>query len=150
MKIAIDADEFGLSLKRVILELLTEKGVSFEDLAYLSSHQADYPDVALHLALQIRQGGFDRGILICGTGLGMAMVANKVRGIFAGTCHDVYTAERLRKSNDAQILCLGAQVVGPEAAKTIVSAWLASEFQGGRSARKVTRIREIEDEQFDG
>jgi ribose 5-phosphate isomerase B len=83
-------------------------------------------------------------VLICGTGLGMAMVANKVEGIFAGVCHDVYSAERLRKSNDAQILTLGARVVGPELAKTIVSAWLKSEFEAGRSLPKVERMRELE------
>ncbi len=150
MSIAIDADEYGLELKRVLCGLLAERGVPFEDLAYLSSHEADYPDVALNLALQVQQGRFDRGILICGTGLGMAMVANKVRGIFAGACHDVYSAERLRKSNDAQVICLGALVVGSESAKTIISAWLAAEFQGGRSERKVARMRAIEKEMCDG
>ncbi len=150
MSIAIDADEYGLELKQVLCGLLAERGVPFEDLAYLNSHQADYPDVALNLARQVQQGRFDRGILICGTGLGMAMVANKVRGVFAGTCHDVYSAERLRKSNDAQIITLGAAIVGPELAKTIICAWLDSEFQGGRSQRKVERMRAIEAEMHDG
>ena len=150
MSIAIDADECGLELKRVLCGLLAERGVPFEDLAYLDSHQADYPDVALNLARQVQEGRFDRGILICGTGLGMAMVANKVRSVFAGTCHDVYSAERLRKSNDAQIITLGAAIVGPELAKTIICAWLASEFQGGRSKRKVARMRAIEKEMCDG
>ncbi len=150
MSIAIDADEYGLELKQVLCGLLAERGVPFEDLAYLNSHQADYPDVALNLARQVQKGRFDRGILICGTGLGMAMVANKVRGVFAGTCHDVYSAERLRKSNDAQIITLGAAIVGPELAKTIICAWLDSEFQGGRSQRKVERMRAIEAEMHDG
>jgi ribose 5-phosphate isomerase B len=139
-----------LELKQVLCGLLAERGVPFEDLAYLNSHQADYPDVALNLARQVQQGRFVRGILICGTGLGMAMVANKVRGVFAGTCHDVYSAERLRKSNDAQIITLGAAIVGPELAKTIICAWLDSEFQGGRSQRKVERMRAIEAEMHDG
>jgi ribose 5-phosphate isomerase B len=149
VNIAIDADEYGLELKRVLCGLLIERGVPLEDLAYLDSHQADYPDVALNLARQVQEGRFDRGILICGTGLGMAMVANKVRGVFAGTCHDVYSAERLRKSNDAQIITLGAAIVGPELAKAIICAWLASEFQGGRSERKVARMRAIEQEMCD-
>ena len=149
MSIAIDADEYGLELKQVLCGLLAERGVPFEDLAYLNSHQADYPDVALNLARQVQKGRFDRGILICGTGLGMAMVANKVRGVFAGTCHDVYSAERLRKSNDAQIITLGAAIAGPELAKVIISAWLDSEFQGGRSQRKVERMRAIEAEMHD-
>jgi ribose 5-phosphate isomerase B len=150
VSIAIDADEYGLALKQVLCGLLAERGVPFEDLAYLSSHQADYPDVALHLARQVQMGRFDRGILICGTGLGMAMVANKVRGVFAGPCHDVYSAERLRKSNDAQIIALGALVVGPELAKMIICAWLDAEFEGGRSQRKVERMRAIETETYDG
>jgi len=150
MRIAIDADENALELKQVLCELLAERGVQFEDLAYLDSHRADYPDVALNLARQVREGRFDRGILICGTGLGMAMVANKVRGVFAGPCHDVYSAERLRKSNDAQIITLGSLVVGTELAKTIICAWLGSEFEGGRSQRKVERMRAIESELRDG
>ncbi len=150
MSIAIDADEYGLEMKQVLCGLLAERGVPFEDLAYLNSHRADYPDVALNLARQVQKGRFDRGILICGTGLGMAMVANKVRGVFAGPCHDVYSARRLRKSNDAQIITLGASVVGPELAKMIICAWLESEFQGGRSQQKVERMRAIEAEMYDG
>jgi ribose 5-phosphate isomerase B len=96
------------------------------------------------LAKRVSGKEFDRGVLICGTGLGMAMVANKVEGIFAGTCHDVYSAERLCKSNDAQIITMGARVIGPELAKSIVSAWLKSNFEGGRSLPKVRRMRELE------
>jgi ribose 5-phosphate isomerase B len=96
------------------------------------------------LARRIANREFDRGVLICGTGLGMAMIANKVEGVYAGVCHDVYSAERLRKSNNAQILTMGARVLGPELAKTIVSAWVRSEFEGGGSAPKVDRMRELE------
>ena len=116
---------------------------------YIDSYpDQHYPDVAYHLAKKIQAGQYDRGILICGTGLGMAIAANKVKGVYAGSCNDVYCAERLQKSNNAQILTLGAQVTGPESAKIIVSAWLGSEFQGGRSLVKVTRIQEIEEEIF--
>jgi len=94
----------------------------------------------------VAKGEFDRGVLICGTGLGMAMIANKVEGIYAGVCHDVYSAERLRKSNNAQILTLGARVIGPEAAKSVVTAWIHSEFEAGRSLPKVSRMRELESE----
>lgn len=146
MNIAIDADCNGLELKRTICDFLKEKGIKFKDLAYLDSHQADYPDVGFNLAKEVQKGDFDRGILICGTGLGMAMCANKIKGIFAGSAHDVYSAQRLRKSNDAQIICLGAQVVGPQLAITIIEAWLDSEFQSGRSAPKVKRMRQLEDE----
>ncbi|MGW8316402.1 MAG: RpiB/LacA/LacB family sugar-phosphate isomerase, partial [Bacteroidales bacterium] len=90
----------------------------------------------------------DRAILICGTGLGMAMMANKVEGVFAGTCHDVYSAERLRASNNAQVLTMGARVVGEELAKTIVDAWLKAEFQEGRSTPKVNTMRNLEKDSF--
>jgi ribose 5-phosphate isomerase B len=108
----------------------------------------DYPDVGFNLAQRVAAGEFDRGILICGTGLGMCIVANKVPGVYAGVCHDVYSAERLRKSNDAQIITMGGRVIGSELAKTVVTAWLQSEFEPERSARKVTRMREIEEQQF--
>jgi ribose 5-phosphate isomerase B len=144
MRIAIDSDDAGTELKRVISEHLRSLGADVEDLDLLKSSKVDYPDIGYHLARRVGDKEFDRGVLICGTGLGMAMVANKVEGIFAGACHDVYSAERLRKSNDAQILTLGARVVGSELAKTIVSAWLKSEFEAGRSSPKVERMRELE------
>jgi len=144
MRIAIDSDDAGMELKRVISEHLRSLGADVEDLDLLKSSKVDYPDIGYNLARRVGDKEFDRGVLICGTGLGMAMVANKVEGIFAGACHDVYSAERLRKSNDAQILALGARVVGSELAKTIVSAWLKSEFEAGRSLPKVERMRELE------
>ena len=148
MRIAIDCDPNGIELKDKILSFLNERpDVEAEDLRYLADHpEQDYPDVALHMALAIREKKYDRGILICGTGLGMAMTANKAEGIYAGTCHDVYSAERLVKSNDAQVLCLGAFVIGVESAKKIVEAFVSSVYEGGRSARKVQRLREIERE----
>lgn len=148
MKIAIDCDQAAIELKRVLLDHLKSKGVEVADLDYLKTHDVDYPDVAFNLANQIREQRFDRGILLCGTGLGMAMCACKVRGVYAGTCHDVYSAERVRKSNDAQIITMGARVVGPELAKTVIDAWLASEFAGGGSQRKVERMRQLEEESF--
>jgi ribose 5-phosphate isomerase B len=146
MKIAIDSDSNGLELKRVLCEFLQDKGIEFSDLSYLDSNQVDYPDIGYNLAGKIQKGEFDRGILICGTGLGMAMCANKVPGVYAGAAHDVYSAERLIKSNDAHIICLGAQVVGPQLALILIKSWLESEFQGGRSAPKVERMRQLEKE----
>lgn len=149
MKIAIDSDKNGIELKKILIQHLSEIEYDITDLSYLDMHdQEDYPDVAINLANEIKNNKFERGILICGTGLGMAMCANKVPGIFAGTCSDVYSAERLVKSNDAQILCLGALVLGPELAKSIVSAWVNSTFQGGRSLPKVERMREIDHDRF--
>lgn len=99
-----------------------------------------YPDIAYKVASAIASGKFERGILICGTGIGMAIVANKVPGVRAAVCHDPYSAERARKSNNAQILTMGARVIGPELGKTILKIWLESEFTGGPSAEKVKRI----------
>ena len=149
MRVAIDSDGNGSELKGVLYVFLKQKGIDVVDLCYLDKHSnGDYPDVAFNLAEKIQAGKFERGILICGTGLGMAICANKVEGVFAGACSDVYSAERLRKSNDAQVLALGALVVGREQAKTIVAAWLNAEFQGGRSLPKVEKIRELEQQSF--
>ncbi len=149
MKILIDADDAATGLKKVIVDHLKDKGVQVEDLDYLGGNPgAAYPEVAFNLAKKVQAGNLDRAILICGTGLGMAMMANKVEGVFAGVCHDVYSAERLRASNNAQVLTMGARVVGEELAKTIVDAWLKAEFQGGRSAPKVDSMRKLEKESF--
>lgn len=150
LKIAIDCDEAAIDLKKVLCDHLKKQGVRVTDLDYMGRQKADYPEIGFHLAREIQKGRYDRGILICGTGLGMAMIANKVEGVFAGTCHDVYSAERLKKSNDAQVLTLGARVIGPELAKMVVDAWIGSEFQGGGSAPKVERMRELERESFRG
>ena len=150
MKVVIDCDDAAIDLKKVIVGHLEKKGVEVTDLDYLGSHPgAYYPKIGYNLALKIQDGSFQRGILICGTGLGMAMIANKVRGVYAGVCHDVFSAERLRKSNDAQVLTMGARVIGPELAKTIVSAWLESEFQGGGSQPKVDQMRALEKQSFE-
>jgi ribose 5-phosphate isomerase B len=144
MRVAIDSDDAGVDLKKIILDHLQALHFEVEDLNLIGNRKVDYPDVGHNLATRVASKEFDRGILICGTGLGMAMIANKVEGIYAGVCHDVYSAERLSKSNDAQILTMGARVVGPELAKSVVSAWMSSQFQGGGSAPKVSRMRELE------
>ena len=148
MRVAFDCDEAGLPLKQVILEHLCDLGVDAVDLNLLAERKTDYPDIGHNLARRLAAKEFERGILVCGTGLGMAMVANKVEGVFAGTCHDTYSAERLCKSNAAQLLTLGARVVGPELAKTIISAWIHSRFEGGRSLPKVERMKELERQEF--
>ncbi len=144
MKVAIDCDDAGLPLKPIIVNHLRSLGVETVDLDLTAQTKVDYPDIGYNLAKRIAAKEYDRGILICGTGLGMAMVANKVEGVFAGTCHDTFSAERLCKSNNAQVLTMGARVIGPELAKSIVSAWVKSEFEGGRSQPKVDRMRELE------
>ena len=148
MKLAIDCDDAGISLKQPIIEQLRALGVEVTDLNCAAQSKVDYPDIGCNLAKKISAKEFERGILICGTGLGMAMVANKVEGVFAGTCHDVYSAERLSKSNNAQVLTMGARVIGPELAKMVVAAWVKSEFEAGRSLSKVERMRELEQKEL--
>lgn len=144
--ILIGADDAGLGLLQVIADDLAERGVAIEIVRPddIGPEAIDYPDVAERVAIAVRDGRTDRAILICGTGIGMAIAANKVQGVRAALAHDVYSAERARKSNNAQVLTLGARVIGPESAKTVVHAWLASEFAGGASTRKVEKIDDIE------
>ena len=142
--VAIGADEAAFDLKEVLKEYLKSRGVTVEDYGCFDRNPVLYPDVAVKVAQAIADGRHPRGILMCGTGIGMSITANKVPGVRAATCHDTYSAERARKSNDAQILTMGARVIGPELAKTIVDAWLASEFEGGRSTAKVEKMIEYD------
>lgn len=149
MKICIDCDDAAINLKKILFDHLKSKGVDITDLNYSAvKEDALYPEIGYNLAKEIQAGHYDRGISICGTGLGMAMVANKVEGVFAGTCHDVFSAERLRKSNDAQVITMGERVIGPELAKTVIDAWLVSEFSGGGSTPKVNQMRLLEKQSF--
>lgn len=149
-RLAIGADDAGFGLKGIIEEYLDELGVPYDDLgvddpsAGSGSEPVDYPDVAQAVAYGIRDGRYDRGILICGTGIGMSITANKVPGVRAAQAHDIYSAERARKSNDAQVLAMGARVIGPELAKSVVKAWLGAEFGGGASTRKVAKVDAVE------
>ncbi|WP_312758454.1 ribose 5-phosphate isomerase B [Pantoea brenneri] len=143
--IAIGADDAAIELKNLIKRHLEEK--QYEVVDYSNDARNDrpmYPDVAFALATAIQQGKYERGILLCGTGIGVAIVANKVPGVRAAQCHDTFSAERARKSNNAQVMTMGARVVGPELAKTIVNAWLASEFEAGGSSAKVDKIEYYE------
>jgi len=139
--IAIGADDAAVDLKNIIKTLLETQGYTVTDFTNDADNARPmYPDVAWALATAIQRQEFARGILLCGTGIGVAIVANKVPGVRAAQCHDTFSAERARKSNNAQIMTLGARVVGPELAKNIVNAWLAAEFEGGGSAAKVEKI----------
>lgn len=145
MKIAIGCDQNAYELKMGIIDHLKEKGVEVVDYGSHAGEVVLYPDVALKVAQEVADKKFDRAILICGTGIGMAITANKVPGVRAAQCHDVYSAERARKSNDAQIMTMGAEVIGIQLAKSLVDAWLNSEFAGGRSTPKVQRMIEIDE-----
>lgn len=145
MFLVIASDHFGYPLKQVIVDYLKEKSIEFEDLGVFSEEEVvDYPDIALQACLGIREGKYQYGILICGTGIGMALTANKIPGIYAACAHDIYSAERAKKSNNTNVLTLGRHIVGPELAKMLVDTWLRSTFQGGRSTPKVEKIRQIE------
>ena len=142
MKIAIGADDAALDLKQVLTDHLKDKGYEVAD--YSPKEGDDYPDVAVTVAEAVAEGEYERAILCCGTGLGMSITANKVPGVRAAQCHDVYSAERARKSNNAQVLTMGQRVIGPEAAKTVMDAWLESEFAGGSSTAKVEKMEAVD------
>jgi ribose 5-phosphate isomerase B len=147
--IVIGSDDAGIDLRLAIAEHVRAIGYEVEDIGVDSPEAAaaaevDYPDVAERLARGIAAGRWERGILVCGTGIGMAIAANKIPGVRAAQAHDVYSAERARKSNDAQVVTLGARVVGVELAKSVVTAFLASEFAGGGSVRKVEKLKALD------
>ena len=153
-KIGIGADDAALELKAALVERLEEKGYEVQDYSPDSAEAAkrdgiDYPDVAVEVAEAVARGDHDRAILCCGTGIGVNITANKVPRVRAAQCHDVFSAERARKSNNAQILTMGQRVIGPELAKTVMDAWLESEFGGGSSAKKVEKMEEV-DRRFHG
>ncbi len=144
MAIAIGCDEAAFELKETLKRVLQEGGHAVEDFGTFDMKPVLYPDIAFAAAQSIAEGRNDRAVLLCGTGIGMAISANKVPGIRAAQCHDTYSAERARKSNDAQVITMGARVIGPELAKTILQAWLVSEFEPERSGPKVARIKAFE------
>lgn len=144
MQIAIGCDHRGLNLKKAIMELLSEEGHSYEDFGCYDTDPVDYPDIGSRVAQAVAEGRFDHGILVCSTGIGMSMVANKVPGIRAALCHDSFSARRGREHNDANVLCLGEWVVGEGLAKEIVKAYLGAKFEGGRHAQRLEKVRELE------
>ena len=140
--IAVGADEAGAPLKERLADYMREHGYEVKD--YGNGTEQDYPDVAAEVAEAVARGEHDRALLVCGTGLGMAITANKIYGVRAVTAHDSYSAERARKSNDAQVITMGARVIAPEAAEKVLEHWLASEFEGGRSTPKVEKMKEVD------
>lgn len=147
MRLAIGCDEAAYNLKVEIKKHLEKrKDIEVVDFGADAGDVVLYPDVAYRVADAVAAKEFDRAILVCGTGIGMAICANKVPGIRAAVCHDPFSAERARKSNDAQIMCMGERVIGVELAKYLVDIWLECEFAGGGSAPKVERINDLERE----
>ncbi len=145
MKVAIGCDEAGLPLLDIIREQLKEKHIEVQDFGVHNADPVDYPDIGEAVAEAVASGAAERGILVCGTGIGMSITANKVPGVRAALCHDTYSAERARKSNDAQVITMGARVIGSELAKSIIETWLNAEFAGGRSAPKVEKMNAVDE-----
>lgn len=144
MKLAIAADHGGFKLKEEIKSLLASMDISFEDFGCTCEQSVDYPDYALPVAQKVANGEYDRGILVCGTGIGMSIAANKVQGIRCALVHDTFSAKATREHNDSNILAMGERVIGPGLALDIVKIWLATEFLGGRHERRVEKVKEIE------
>ncbi|MFQ6122558.1 MAG: ribose 5-phosphate isomerase B [Dehalococcoidales bacterium] len=143
MRIAIGCDHRGLSLKQLIIKLLTEIKCSYEDFGTYTADSVDYPDIAERVAEAVAKGDFEYGILICDTGIGMSIAANKVKGIRAALCHDVFSAHRARQHNDANILCLAAGREREEVPE-IIRTFLTTEFEGGRHLRRLDKVRAME------
>lgn len=146
MHIAIGNDHRGCNLKSTVIKVIEEAGHTYYDFGCYTEEAVDYPDIAVQVAEAIVRGEYDRGILICGTGIGMCIAANKVRGIRAAQCYDIFTAHRARLHNDAQICCLAAEELEVKV-KAIVEDFLATEFEGGRHIVRINKIKAIEDEQ---
>jgi len=145
-RIVLGADHLGFALKNLLVEHLRSQGHEVGDMGVHDAQAVDYPDVGRALAETVARGEYERGILVCGTGAGMAIVANKVPGVRAVCVADPYTAERAIASNNAQVITLGSQVVGPEVAKRLVDIYMAADFQSGRSGPKVAKIDQIDAE----
>ena len=144
MLIAVGTDHRGFPIRTKIIELLERLGHEVDDEGTFTNESVDYPDIAALVAEKISRGEVDRGILVCGTGLGMCIAANKVRGIRAAHCYNAFTARRARQHNDANILCMGGRITTPTVAIAIVEAFLKAEFERGRHARRVEKITAIE------
>lgn len=144
MQIALGSDHGGFQLKEKIKQLLDELGIEWKDFGTSSEESVDYPDFAQLVALAVAKGDYHRGILICGTGIGMSIVANKVAGIRAALCHDCFSAQATREHNDSNVLCLGQRVIGSGLALQIVKIWLQTNFVGGKHLRRVQKISAVE------
>jgi ribose 5-phosphate isomerase B len=147
MKIAVASDHGGFTLKEALKAHLLERGFEVEDLGTHSEDSVDYPVYGEACARYVAEGKAERGIVCCGTGIGISMAANKVKGIRAACCSDYFSAKYTRAHNDANALCLGARVIGPGAALELVNVFLNTEFEGGRHQRRVDQITEIENMQ---
>jgi ribose 5-phosphate isomerase B len=149
MKVAVACDHGGFPLKEIVLDAVRSAGHESLDLGTFSPDPVDYPDMAVKIADAIRAGQAERGVLLCGSGVGASIAANKIKGIYAGVCHDTYSGHQAVEHDDMNVLCLGARVIGPELSREIVTAFLGAHFTGNeaggeRHARRVAKMRELE------
>lgn len=143
MKIAIGCDHIAIELKNALIDVLNEKGIEYKDFGVNSIEPVDYPDIAAVVTKEVQNGNFDRGILVCGTGLGMAICSNKFKGIRAAVCHDIYSTQRSILSNDCQIITMGSLIIGKNNAQELLKIWLDIERTGG-TVEKVKKIMDLE------
>lgn len=140
MKIAIGADHGGFELKKLLVQFMENLGHVIDDVGCQSPQSVDYPEYSKMVCDKVKDSSCDAGILICGTGIGMSLAANRDRNIRAALCHDEYTARLSREHNDANVLCLGARVLGVGIAEAIVKTWLSTDFAGGRHQRRIDQF----------
>ena len=145
MKIIIGSDHGGFELKEIIREYILKKGIEVQDVGVFSADSVDYPDYAKKVGDEVKAGQGNLGILICGTGIGMSIAANKIKGIRCALCNDVYTAKMARGHNDANVLAIGGRVVGKGVALMIIDTFLNSNFEGGRHNTRISKIRDMEE-----
>lgn len=144
MKIAISSDHGGNNLRKEVVRLLDELGMEYKDFGPQTDDSVDYPDYAAPVANAVANGEYDRGILICGTGIGMSIAANKVKGIRCALVHDLFSAKATRGHNNSNVLAMGERVIGPGLAREIAKTWLTEEFEGGRHQQRVQKISDLE------
>ena len=144
MKIAVGADHGGVNLKKRIVETLVSRGYDVKDFGTFSTDSVDYPDIAKAVCTVVSDGEYERGLLVCGTGIGMSMTANKVKNIRAAVCDNTYSAKMCRAHNNANVLCMGERVIGVGVAFDILDAFLDTDFEGGRHQRRVDKINELD------
>ena len=144
MRIAVGSDHRGVELRAKLIEFLRQLGQEVDNLGTYDRQEVDYPDIAAAVARKVGGGKVDRGILVCGTGVGMCIVANKIPGVRAAPCHDNITAEMSRRHNDLNVLCLSGDLIGERLADRLVEIWLKTPFDGGRHARRNQKIADLE------
>lgn len=146
MNIVVGCDEAAYQLKETLKQYLETQGHTIKDVGVYNEEPSMYPDIAQKVCKEVLEEGYERGLLLCGTGIGMAITANKIPGIRAAVGHDMFSLERSVRSNNCQILCMGARVIAPQYAQILLDRWVTCSFDGGNSSAKVERIMEIESE----